>query len=181
MSIASEAIEALHEAADAYNNKIAEINSRMEEAEADYQSKLVSLTTLKYAHRDTADRSYGADWGDGLTTDWWSMRGGVSLELTLSILFRNDSSSWGGAYTEVLYDLGDGWVSLGQSGFDGPMINGASAIPTYTRCMLIPALSEDNYDVRFLLRHKSYDGTLQVNASRNFSGEHFGSLLQVIC
>ncbi|WP_283130770.1 hypothetical protein [Enterovibrio norvegicus] len=66
MTTAENAIAALQSAADAYHNKIEEINERMVSAEANYQSKLLALEVRKYAARDTTSRSYSTAWSDGL-------------------------------------------------------------------------------------------------------------------
>ncbi|CZF79732.1 hypothetical protein [Grimontia marina] len=182
MTVAENAIAALQAAADAYHAKIADINEKMNLAEADYQTKLAALGVRKYAARDTASRSYSTAWADGLVTDWWRMRGGVAIDISIAVPMRNESASWGGGYTELLYDVGDGWVSLGDSGYDGTMISGAAnGILTYSREVLIDALSAEDYDVRFKFRHKSYDGTLIVNGLRDLKGEHFGTLLKAVC
>lgn len=80
----------------------------------------------------------------------------------------------------MMYDLGEGWVSVGNSGHDGPMVVGGDIITTYSRDILLDAGSESDYDIRFKLRHRAYDGTLLINGSRDLSGQHFGVLLSAV-
>jgi hypothetical protein len=87
---------------------------------------------------------------------------------------RNDSSSWGGGYVEVLYSYNDSptWQSLGVSGYDGAVMhNGASSIATYSNEFVLDFSAETSAaNLRFKFRHRSYDGTLTINASHDISG-----------
>lgn len=136
-----------------------------------------------YEEYDTAKRSFGSGWANGKTWTERSFRGGSNVSLFLSIPCRNDSTSWGGLYTEVQYSLNNGsWVSLGHSGHDGVMGNKASLILTYTKQFLVldgDQIPSNDYTLRIRFRHRSYDGTSYVNQLHNSSNSRFGTVLRL--
>lgn len=145
--------------------------------EQPYDSVLSSTTEL-----DTTYREFGTSYGDGKIWQKRTYRAKTKLLVHLSIPSRNDSSAWGGGYLDFQYSLNGGaYVSLGSSGFDMNMCN--STIHTIDHDdwhFLLDLDQSAAYTLQFKCRHKSYDGTLQVNNNRGQSGELGCSKLIII-
>lgn len=129
---------------------------------------------------DDATRNFGSgDFTDGKVWDAITdCRPGSKFDISISIPMRNDSTSWGGAYTELLYKIPESevytdWVSMGNSGYDGVMVNGSATILTYNRRFILyphnVAPRKNKYSIQFKFRHRSYDGTLTINGSHDIN------------
>ena len=127
---------------------------------------------------DNTDFQDGKTW-DSIT----NCRPGSTFDITISIPMRNDSTSWGGAYTELLYKIPESavhndWISMGNSGHDGVMVNGSETILTYNRRFLLAphsiAPNRTKYSIQFKFRHRSYDGTLIINGSHDINTTALG-------
>lgn len=88
----------------------------------------------------------------------------IIVELTIP--YRHDASAelkWKGAYTDFLYRIDGGtWISLGNSGHDGPMHESSSIsrIMTYSRTFSLQpssAPTDSIYEIQFAVRSRSYD------------------------
>lgn len=128
---------------------------------------------------DSTTRTYtNGNFADGMT--WQAItecKPGSSFDVDIAIPMRNDSTSWGGGYTEVLYKIPEStvytdWISMGNSGYDGVMVNGNGAILTYNRRFLLtPTVAPvyTDYSIQFKFRHRSYDNTLTINGSHDIN------------
>jgi len=127
---------------------------------------------------DQIGRSFGTGWAVGTTWSNFTKQVGSSVMLLSTIPMRNNSASWGGAYTRVEYSLDNGvsWASLGDTGYDTVMEMGAS-INHWNAAQLIdkPDIVAST-QVRFRYQHRSYDGTLTIRSSNNITNGawHFG-------
>jgi len=127
---------------------------------------------------DPTNRSFGLGWAVGTTWSNFTKQVGSSVLFLSTIPMRNDSVTWGGAYTNVDYSLDNGvsWTSLGDTGFDTVMGTGAS-INHWNAAQLIdkPDIVAST-QVRFRYQHRSYDGIMTIRTANNIADGswHFG-------
>lgn len=132
-----------------------------------YQSVRVCYDIHTYT--DSISRTATTSYVDGMITPDYQIRPNTIFKVSMTIPYRNDSSSWGGAYTALYYsqDSGTNWVYCGTSGYDAVMINGSTAILTYANTMLIDPLHTEPGTIMFRTRFKTYDGTAYMNGNRD--------------
>lgn len=125
---------------------------------------------------DTTDRSCTTTWVLLYTApDHAGFLAGSKVRLFIEIPFRNDSTSYGGAYVEpqISFNGGTTWASLGSSGYDGSVMHtGSGDISTYNRMLYVdPQLHgvSGAYSVRLRFYCKSYDGTALWNGSHDLT------------
>lgn len=83
---------------------------------------------------------------------------------------RNDSTSWGGLYIEPQVQLGGTWYSAGSSGYDGNIMNNASAdIGSYFNSILLNPGIATTYSIGVRFYGKAYDGTSYINSSHDIN------------
>jgi len=102
------------------------------------------------------------------------------LEFYYHVPYRNDSSSWGGAYVEpnISFTNGVSWLSLGTTGYDGGIMTlQANTIHYQNNFIMIYPTQSAKYNVRIKFRHKNYDGTSTVNGSNNLNARATGTNL----
>lgn len=128
---------------------------------------------------DSTTRSYiNGNFADGMT--WNAIENckpGSYFDISIGIPCRNDTTGWGGLYTDIIYKIPEStvytdWISMGNSGYEGVMYNGAAAIATYNRRFLLqPSVAPTNslYSIQFKFRHRSYDGTTTINGSHDIN------------
>ena len=134
-----------------------------------------------YSETDSVTRTFSTTVADGKIWSNNPYNGNSKLFVNLHIPMRNDSASRGGGYTDLLYQINNSgtWISLGNSGYDGPMCLGTDIIPSVNYQFLIPIGPGKQY-IQFKCQHRSYDGTLTVNGSHDIVGEEFFSKLIVL-
>lgn len=121
-----------------------------------------------YRHFDGTYRTFSTTWAVGMTMPNFPKSAGNPILFMANMQMRNDNSSWGGSHNRLEYSVDDGvnWVSLGDTGYDGPMVNGGDSIGQWTMTAIIDELNiVAATQVRLRFQHKAYGGTLQVNGS----------------
>jgi len=116
--------------------------------------------------KDTTTRNFTTTYADGFISAPFDVPAKSVVKVDFAIPMRNDSTSWGGGYTRVLYEINASgtWIDLGSSGFGGVMKLGNSSIDTYSNHFVLDFSSNlTPVSIRIAFRHKSYDGTLNVN------------------
>ena len=147
----------------------------------DETKKLIANIYVEY---DNVNRAFGTGWANGFTTKSRLIRKGFDVEFHYELPTRNNTTSWGGGYTEVQYSINDGaWRSLGNSGYQLAMGNSAALIRTDTKTLYLNRTRLNNptadFNIKFKLRHRSYNGTLYINRNRGTSTELFASLFVI--
>jgi hypothetical protein len=164
---------------DVINSRLSNTESRLTAAESDVATILSQsgfYIRQFIVENDTANRSFGTTWALAYTSNnYTGFQAGSKIRFTYQIPFRNESSSWGGAYTEpqISFNGGSTYISLGSSGYDGNVMQLSSAsIATYTKTLYIdPALQgiTSNFSFRFRIYCKSYDGTARWNQDHDIN------------
>jgi hypothetical protein len=153
-------------------------NSRLNSLEANVSTILDQsgyYTRQFITEIDTTNRSFGTGWTLVYTgANRTGFKAGSKIRFTYQIPFRNESSSWGGAYTEPQVSFNNSsWVSLGSSGYDGNVMQlNSPSIATYSKSIFIdPALQSVTGDFQFRFRFycKAYDGTTLWNQSHDIN------------
>ena len=126
---------------------------------------------------DSATRTFGTSWADGKIWDAVEFSGRSRIRLDWRVPMRNDNSSWGGGYIDILYSFDDGatWHSIGNSGYDGPMASGGDIITSMNGNFTFTNCPDYDFSLRIKFRHRSYNGTLTVNGSRDIGTGEFGA------
>lgn len=127
-----------------------------------------------YAQVDTTSfTSIGTSWTLGPSfANTTGFKAGSLVRLDYHMPCRNDSTSWGGLYIEpqISYNAGMNWFSLGSSGYDGNVMNNASAdIASYFNSILIDPGQTSDFGVQVRFYVKSYDGTAYINYSHDIN------------
>lgn len=130
---------------------------------------------------DSVSRVFNTSWAWGFRMGADAYSGGSRLLVDISVPCRKDSNTWGGLYTQLHYTLdgGTNWVSLGHSGHDGVMVSTASAIATYTKKIIVDALPAANFNLEFLLTHRTWLGTTTVNGAHDLSGARWATAVHI--
>lgn len=119
---------------------------------------------------DSADYSFGTTLADGPVWAPVTLPAGAKILYHLAAPFRNDNTSWGGGYFQLLFRIdGGAWQIVGDSGHDtNTMYNSAASIATYTQTFLLDFSERTaDFEIEFKWRCKSYGGTLLLNQSHN--------------
>lgn len=135
-----------------------------------------AIGEIYYAY-DSTTRTFGNTWADGKIWDSYQFKGGSRVRLDWRVPMRNDNSSWGGGYVDIQYSYDDGstWNSIGNSGYDGPMALGGDIIVSMNGNFTFIETPQDDFSLKLKFRHRSYDGTLTVNGSRDVQTGDFGA------
>ena len=129
-------------------------------------------------HTDSTLRHYTNSWKQGMITPAITKRDSSNIEIHWRVPFRNDSTSWGGAYTEIFYSEDEGltWTTIGSSGYtSGTMVSGGYAIEADNNTHLIEGLTGTSFKLKFM--HKSFDGTSTENERNGMSGDFFSTVI----
>ena len=119
-----------------------------------------------YEEYDATNRTFSTTFADGKTWTSRSYNANSKLILHIYIPCRNDSTSWGGGYHEVQYNINNtGWLSFGNSGYTSVMSSAGGDIGTYSTVLYMPLTINTTFTCQFKYRHRSFDGTLYVNQS----------------
>ena len=126
---------------------------------------------------DKIERTFGQTWADGKVWDTYRFSGGSRIRLDWRCPMRNDNGGWGGGYIDILYsyDLGATWNTIGNSGYDGPMAIGGDIITSMSGSFTFLDTPSEDFDLKIKFRHRSYDGTLNVNGQRDVGTGDFGA------
>lgn len=128
----------------------------------------VSGRVLQYMTQiDTAEYSFTNSWASGKT--WDNMTGitsGSNLKITYNIYARDDSTGWGGLYTQIEFssDGGSNWTDWRSDGYSSGnvMIEGTTGkIGQSMRVILVENWTASQFRLRF--KHKSYNSTVVMN------------------
>lgn len=135
------------------------------------------------AEFDSADWSHNSsstwkEWPTAGFTNHTGFTGGSTLHIEYWIPCRNDSGSWGGGYidTNITFDNGASWRSLGNPGYDaGVMVaSSGNAIHGQNQTYLITNTPSTDYSVQLRFMIRTYDSTIYVNQSHNINSTTAG-------
>jgi hypothetical protein len=138
---------------------------------------------------DTADYGYNSSWALGRIWTLRNYNANSKLMVYLYVPFRNNSSSWGGLFTQLDYNINNtGWVSMGNNGYY-MMLSGADIL-IYSNWFYLPLTIASNFSCQFRCQHRTYDGTANINSDSSIGGgtansyginvnQHFYKLLVV--
>ena len=119
-------------------------------------------------------------WPTAGFTNHTGFTGGSTLHIEYWIPMRHDNNAtWGGAYidTNITFDNGVAWRSLGNPGYDGGVMTSPSdSIHGQNLTMLVTQTPSTDYSVQLRFMVKSYtDGsTLQINQSHDINNSLSG-------
>jgi len=105
-------------------------------------------------------------------TNQTGFTGGSTIHIEAWIPMRNDSTGWGGGYvdTNITFDNGVAWRSLGNHGYDGGvMANTSPSIHGENITYLVTGTPSTDYSVKLRFMFKSYDGTVAINSSHDIN------------
>lgn len=112
------------------------------------------------------------EWPSAGFTNHTGFTGGSTLYIEAWIPTRNDDASWGGMYidTNITFDNGVAWRSLGNHGFDGgTMVYGGDAIHGENITYLVTGTPLSNYSVKLRFMAKTYGGSGTINGSHDIN------------
>ena len=150
---------------------------------ANINGSLANLTGVYKIGKVVAEYD-SANWSHNSATTWkeWptagftnhtGFTGGNLLHIEYWIPMRNDSSSWGGGYidTNITFNNGVSWRSLGTPGYDGGVMVASSgnAIHGQNQTYLITNTPSTDYSVQLRFMIKTYDSTVYVNQSHDIN------------
>lgn len=133
--------------------------------------KATGMISAYMKQTDPTNRTFSTSWAVGTTWNNFVKPANSIIHFASTIPMRNDSTSWGGAYTRVEYSIDNGttWISLGDTGYDTVMEYGQS-INHWNGCQIInKADIVASTQVRFRFQHRSYDGTLTIRGSNGIT------------
>ncbi len=124
-----------------------------------------------YFEYDKTVRTFGTSWSDGIVWSNRNFKGGSRIRVDWRCPMRNDHSSWGGGYIDIQYSYDNGatWASVGNSGYDGPMAVSGDIITSMSGSFYFLNCPSGDFTLKMKFRHRSYEGTLNVNGSRDIS------------
>jgi hypothetical protein len=130
------------------------------------------ISNLLSYQKDTTARSFTTTIADGWITTAFTVPAGSVISMDFWIPIRNNSTSWGGGYVYLYYDINSSgtWFDLGTSGYGGAMAY-QQHIDGYGNTLIQDfSTTTEDFEIRYKFRHKSYDGTMIVNTSNNITG-----------
>lgn len=136
-----------------------------------YWADIVASNLLSY-QKDEVTRSFTTTYIDGWVPAAFNVPSKTIVKVDFAIPMRNDSTGWGGCYTEVFYRINAGtWISLGTSGYDGNVMQNSSAsIATYTNNFILDfSANQSAISLQIKFMHKSYDGAATINGSHDIT------------
>lgn len=121
----------------------------------------------KFKQIDETDRSFGTSYAIGMTWNNFVKPAGTAIVFMTTIPMRNDSTGWGGVFTQIDFSINDGatWESLGDTGYGVVMEYGQSINQWNSTQIIDLAAIVNSTQVRFRFQHKSYDGTTTIRSS----------------
>ena len=120
-----------------------------------------------------ADHTAWKEWPTAGFTNHTGFTGGSILHIEYWIPMRHDTSGWGGGYidTNITFDNGVAWRSLGNPGYDGGvMTNPGNTIHGQNLTMLVTGTPSTDYSVKLRFMVKPYESTtLEINQSHDIN------------
>ena len=105
-----------------------------------------------------------------------TIQAGKNVDMYLRLPARNDSTSWGGLYVQINVQVNGGtWYNLGNSGYDGNVMEYGQSISTSHHHKLLDFIanagvsSSSSYTVSFEVTGRSYSGTTTINGSHDIN------------
>ena len=119
---------------------------------------------------DSVTRNFTTAWAEGKTWDVFTKNIGTDVVLSWRCPFRNETTSWGGGYIDIQLSINGGaYASLGNSGYDGGVMDmGSATIASMAGTFLLDldtVRAASTIQIKFL--HRSYDGTVIINGSHS--------------
>lgn len=132
-----------------------------------------------YTQVDTTSRSAGTGWTAGaLWPTVSNFKAGSLVSIFYHVAMRNDSTVWGGGYSELMVSInGTAWKSFGTTGFGAVMEYGQS-IGIWNTNYLLNVVDEGintDFSLRFQFYFKSYDGTVTMNSGNDLANAGSGA------
>lgn len=114
------------------------------------------------------------EWPTAGFTNHTGFTGGSTLHIEYWIPMRHDSTSWGGAYidTNITFDNGVAWRSLGNPGYDGGVMAEPSDIihgQNITMIITGTPLTDYSVQLRFMIKNYSNGSDLFINQSHDIN------------
>lgn len=113
------------------------------------------------------------EWPTAGFTNHTGFTGGSTLHIEYWIPMRHDAGGWGGAYidTNITFDNGVSWRSLGNPGYDGGvMANPSNTIHGQNITIIVTGTPSTEYSVKLRWMVKGYDAsTLYINQSHDIN------------
>lgn len=124
--------------------------------------------------RSSTSSTAWVEWPAAGFTNHTGFTGGSSIYIEAWIPMRNDNTSWGGGYvdTNITFDNGVAWRSLGNHGYDGGvMFNTSSSIHGENITYLVTGTPSTDYSVklRFMFKPYTNGSTLNINSSHDIN------------
>ena len=132
-------------------------------------------TPFRYTHDFTGGVSCGGSnrqYSDITTTPDWSIPAKARCHLYYYVPCRNDTQSWGGMYSRLLYRINSGgWIDMGDSGYSSVMMTNSYSIAYYGNSFNFNFESlTSNFTLGFLVQGAPYNSTAVVTSSNNIGG-----------
>lgn len=114
------------------------------------------------------------EWPTAGFTNHTGFTGGSTLHIEYWIPMRHDTSGWGGGYidTNITFDNGVAWRSLGNPGYDGGvMANPGNTIHGQNLTMIVTGTPSTDYSVKLRFMVKTYTNSvnLYINQSHDIN------------
>lgn len=117
--------------------------------------------------------TYSGSWTTGWTTNTFTIPAKCELDTHVHWPIRNNSTSWGGGYSRMYYEVnGNGWIYGGQYGYcRGAMGHGRYMISgtDWVQAFDFKGMTSD-FTLRFRYDHLTHDGTAYTGADHGLTG-----------
>ena len=129
-------------------------------------------TPFRQTHNFTSGVSCGGgnrNYSNITQTPDWSIPAKARCHLYYYVPVRNDTQSWGGMYSRLLYRINSGsWIDMGDSGYSSCMINNDYSIAYYGNSFNFnfSSLSSD-FTLGFLVQGAPYNNTAVIHSSNS--------------
>lgn len=129
-------------------------------------------TPFRHTHEFTTGVSCGGgnrSYTNITSTPDWSIPAKAKCHLYYYVPVRNDTQSWGGMYSRLLYRINSGsWIDMGDSGYSSVMITSNYSISYYGNSFTFnfESLTSD-FTLGFLVQGAPYDNTANIMSSNS--------------
>ena len=129
-------------------------------------------TPFRHTHEFTTGVSCGGSnrqYTNITTTPDWSIPAKAKCHLYYYVPVRNDTQSWGGMYSRLLYRINSGsWIDMGDSGYSSVMITSSYSISYYGNSFTFDFASlTSDFTLGFLVQGAPYDNTANIMSSNS--------------
>ena len=133
-----------------------------------------SLRTTPFRHTHQFTSAIDCNAGNRTYTDItstpdWTIPAKARCHLYYYVPVRNDTQSWGGMYSRLLYRINSGsWIDMGDSGYSSVMITSSYSISYYGNSFNFnfESLTSD-FTLGFLVQGAPYDGNARITGSND--------------